>query len=332
MKPKVFIRADGSAQVGLGHLIRCSALAHMLKNDFQVTFYCQKIPELIAADFSKDGFGIIRIREEQKFLDELTTDIIVVIDRYGFDTNYQRRIKGKGCKLVCIDDLHDQEFFADLIINHTPGITSEDYLAQPYTRFALGLEYALLRPAFLEQAKKERAIIKIETVMICFGGSDPKNLTQSVIEIALIFQKFKKIIAVTGQAYQVTEGFRRLITSDARIEHRHALGEEQMLETMLEADLAIVPASGILLEVFCCNCLPLICYTADNQSKMFNYLITKYNIDNFGNNVNNFQHELLYNQLLNFQLPATGSVEVFPRILNNATSNVSKKFNELINK
>ena len=42
---------------------------------------------------------------------------IVVLDGYHFDTNYQTKIKQKGCKLVCIDDLHDKHFVADIIIH-----------------------------------------------------------------------------------------------------------------------------------------------------------------------------------------------------------------------
>ncbi len=59
--------------------------------------------------------------------------IIVVLDGYHFGTNYQKQIKLKGAKLVCIDDMHDKEFVADLIINHIPRITPQDYNVQPFT-------------------------------------------------------------------------------------------------------------------------------------------------------------------------------------------------------
>ena len=51
LKPKVYIRTDGSPEIGLGHLTRCIALAYMLKKDFAITFVCKEIPEKISREF-----------------------------------------------------------------------------------------------------------------------------------------------------------------------------------------------------------------------------------------------------------------------------------------
>lgn len=265
MKPKLFIRTDGNSQIGLGHLVRCTALAHMLKDDFEITFICRLIPNGTVSELKGEAFGCIKIKKEAEFFEQLTSNSIVVLDGYHFDTAYQKQIKSKGAKLVCIDDLHNKEFFADLIINHAPGITTYDYQAQPYTQFALGLDFVLLRPAFLKQAKNQRRIEKIETVLICFGGSDPKNLTQSVLQVVVEFPQFKKIIIVTGGSYYMTNSFKKLIVSENRIEHLHSLNEQQILSAMLESDLAIVPASGILFEVLAVGCIVITGSYINNQ-------------------------------------------------------------------
>jgi UDP-2,4-diacetamido-2,4,6-trideoxy-beta-L-altropyranose hydrolase len=270
MKPKIFIRADGSKNIGLGHLVRCTALAYMLKNDFEISFFCVEIPESISEEIYNSGFGLVELQNENQFFEQLIQKPIVVLDGYHFDTDYQKRIKSKGCKLVCIDDLHEKEFVADLIINHAPGIIPQDYCAQSYTQFALGLEYALLRPAFLEQAKKTRKIDKVETILISFGGSDFLDLTQQTLRIVLEFAQFKTIIVVTGASYNKSESFQQLITSDMRIKHRHAINEQQMLETMLEAELAIVPASGVLFEALAAGLSLISGYYTNNQLSIYN--------------------------------------------------------------
>src|ERR1700744_1135916 len=201
MKPEIYIRADGSSKIGLGHIVRCTALAHMLKDNFKITFVCKEIPEQSKVDLQKSDFELILINTEEEFFKLLDLDKIVVLDGYDFDTNYQKKIKSTGCKLVCIDDLHDKEFVADLIINHAPGVKPKNYKAQLYTQFALGLDYALLRPAFLEQAKKERKIENIKTVLICFGGADFKNLTESTLQTVSQFKEFKNILVITGTSY-----------------------------------------------------------------------------------------------------------------------------------
>jgi spore coat polysaccharide biosynthesis predicted glycosyltransferase SpsG len=161
MLNKVFIRADGSSEIGLGHLIRCNALALMLKNEFQIIFACKEIPIEIFTKISNNGFHIQSIDSEDDFFKILSKDEIVVIDHYGLDTNYQKKIKELGCKLVCIDDLHDKEFFADVIINHAEGILAKDYSCKPYTKLFLGIKYALLRHPFLLASEEENRIISV---------------------------------------------------------------------------------------------------------------------------------------------------------------------------
>jgi UDP-2,4-diacetamido-2,4,6-trideoxy-beta-L-altropyranose hydrolase len=270
MKPELFVRADGNPNIGTGHLVRCISLAHMLKAEFEITFYCKECPESFEEELMEHVFGLIKIRNEEQFFDELDSNTIAVLDGYNFDTAYQRKVKDKGCKLVCIDDLHNKEFLADLIINHAPGVSENDYKTPSYTIFALGPEYALLRPAFLDQAKKQRLIIKVETVMICFGGSDPRDLTQYVLKVILEFEEFKKIIVITGSEFNPSGEFKLLIKSDKRIDYRFSLNEKQMLTTMLEAELAIVPASGIIFEVLAAGCLVVSGYYIDNQLAIYN--------------------------------------------------------------
>lgn len=262
-------------------------------DDFKISFVCKEIPETMFDELTNKGFNVRMITNEDHFFSLITNDTIVVLDGYGFDTEYQKQIKEKKCRLVCIDDLHDKEFVADLIINHAPGIVPQDYQALPQTQFALGLEYALLRPAFLEQAKCNRVIEKIETLLICFGGSDFKNLTQQTLNTVLQFRKFSKIIVITGAAYELTNDFIQLVKSDSRIDHRSDLNEKQMLAAMLEAELAIVPASGILLEIFCVGVPVISGYYVENQLNAAVALNDKGLIYYIGNMLDNYKTKLV---------------------------------------
>ena len=278
LNSKVIFRVDGSPQIGLGHLVRCIALAHMLRTHFQITFICKEIPEQIKKELSENEFPFEHIKEETIFLSQIKPQDIVVCDGYDFDISYQQQIKTKGAKLVCIDDLHNQIYVADLIINHAPGIKPDDYKAQYYTQYALGPEYALLRPAFLEQAKKERNINKIESVLICFGGSDYKNLTASTLKIVVGYNNFKKIIIVTGSAYNYLDSLNLLLKMDKRTVHYNSVGENQMLAIMLESDIAIIPASGLIFEVLASGCYVITGHYVDNQKAIYEGFKTLINI------------------------------------------------------
>ncbi|MGZ5222319.1 MAG: UDP-2,4-diacetamido-2,4,6-trideoxy-beta-L-altropyranose hydrolase, partial [Chitinophagaceae bacterium] len=269
MQTKVYIRVDGSSEIGLGHLVRCLALAQMLKNEFAVHFASFEIPDKMIEEIEQHGFAFSRIRGEDSFFSMLTGKEIVVLDNYFFDTGYEKKIKDTGCKLVSIDDLHDKEFYADLIICQVPDIKPGDYKAQYYTQFALGPDYALLRASFLDQARKQRKVDLVETVLICFGGADNKNLTTQTLEFVLNEKRFKKIIVITGVAFNYLNELQIVIKTDARIQHYHGVNEDKMLELMGMSELAIVPASGILLEVLAVGCKVISGIYVDNQKFVF---------------------------------------------------------------
>jgi UDP-2,4-diacetamido-2,4,6-trideoxy-beta-L-altropyranose hydrolase len=272
MPNNVLIRVDGGAQIGLGHVVRCIALAQMLKDEFQVHFIVKEIPESIIGNIISQGFEFTQIETEETFFKLLTGKEIVVLDNYFFDTAYQKRIKEiSDCKLVCIDDLHDKEFYADLIINHAPGVKPEDYQAQSYTKFALGLDYVLLRPSFIEAAKSERKIDKIEKVFICFGGSDIKNLTSTCLNLLVDEKRFKKIIVVLGASFTYLEEVKKIAEISNVVELYHAISETKMLGLMKATDLAIVPSSGILLEAISAGCLVISGGYVENQKFIYQY-------------------------------------------------------------
>jgi len=96
LKLKVLFRVDGSHEKGLGHLVRCSALAQMIKNDFDITFFCKEIPEDILEGLKNNGFSCDKIDVENKFHNQLNYKTIVVMDGYHFDAVYQKQIKAKS--------------------------------------------------------------------------------------------------------------------------------------------------------------------------------------------------------------------------------------------
>jgi len=330
LKSEILIRADGNNEIGLGHLVRCSALAEMLKNDFNISFFCREIPDKLQREFVAYGFHCQRISNESEFIDQISDNSIVILDGYGFDTDYQKNVKGTGARLACIDDLHDKEFVSDLIINHSPGVKPEDYKSEAYTRFALGLEYALLRPAFIEQAGRIRKNEETETVLICFGGSDRQNLTQKTLQVIAEFPQFNKIILITGPAFNHTKSLMSIVTSDNRISYRHALNEQQMLTALLEANLAIVPASGILLEAICCSNLPLICFYSENQKDLHLYMNNFIGINSFGDNTLIFQSANLRSQLQCIDLKNTQNLTSLRKSMSSSPTNHLNLFRSII--
>ncbi len=267
----VYIRTDGGSNIGLGHITRCLALAQMIQADFDITFYCASIPKETEALIIHLGFTCVKIENESDFINVIAGDEIVVIDAYHLDSEYQKTIKAKGAILVCIDDLNDKEYFADIIINHAPvGTRNNIYKIQPYTKLALGLNYALLRPSFLQAAKSNNKHNgKFSKALICFGGADPKNLSKDIYDLIKADGRFEEIIIVTGQAYTFNNVLEQHLQNDPLVRWLKAINEEEMLNIMKYVDVAFVPSSGILMEVLAAGCLAVSGYYIDNQKHIY---------------------------------------------------------------
>jgi UDP-2,4-diacetamido-2,4,6-trideoxy-beta-L-altropyranose hydrolase len=268
MKRDLMIRTEGSADIGLGHVVRCISLAGMLKDDFKITFVYKNIPASLLDDIHKIGRSL-QIKKERSFFDELSPGTVVVLDGYQFDTDYQKKIKQTGCSLVCIDDMFDKPFYADLIINHAPGITEKNYDALPCTKFALGPDYVLLRPSFLKTGYQPPKTLAYENILICFGGSDSENLTKRTMNVVFGFNQFKKIFIITGSAYKHEKGLLEILKKDKRAEYFHALDQQQMAQLMIRSDVAIVPASGILFEVLATGTTAISGMYTENQKNVY---------------------------------------------------------------
>ncbi len=271
--PKIIIRVDGNFSIGLGHIYRGIALAEMLKDEFDVHFLLRS--DSTFSPVKEAGFdylvlpGDISTQEEPQWFNEnIPRESLIILDGYEFKSVYQKAIKDFGFKLVYIDDLVREHMYADLVINHSPGIKPEDYSAEPYTRFALGLKYAILRPAFLEAAKQKREIDKIDTAFVCFGGADIYDLTLKATKALLQINQINKINVVVGAAYRHKEVY-ALQERQTRVNIFKNLSEKEMLAVMQECNFAIVPSSSILYEVLAVKMPVVTGFYVDNQQKIF---------------------------------------------------------------
>ena len=271
MDREICIRVDGGAKIGLGHVVRCLSLAYMLRDYFKINFFVRELPAVMVEKILEEGFRVVFIREEKDLLGTLQGTEIVVLDHYGLDSDFQKVIKRKGNFLVCIDDIPNKKFYADLIINHAPGIVPEEYKAEAHTQFALGLDYALLRPQFLKIAGEGILNKKVDNLLICFGGSDPHNLTEKVLEVSITEDRFIKITVVLGPAFSKVNHIHSIAENDNRVEVLHSLDENQMVEVMKRARVAVVPASGILMEALAAQCIVISGMYVKNQSYVYNH-------------------------------------------------------------
>jgi UDP-2,4-diacetamido-2,4,6-trideoxy-beta-L-altropyranose hydrolase len=326
MNKTVVIRCDGRPDIGLGHVVRCISLAHMLKDDFYIHFFVLSIPKSLEEEIREMGCEITRLEREDEFLKQVRNNQIVVLDGYHFDSEYQKRIKENGASLVCIDDFHNQHFYSDLVINHAPGITESDYQGEGFTSYLLGPKYALLRPPFLEkQSQKIGGMVqRVQHLFVCLGGSDYENITSQIVE-CMPPHRFQVVI-VTGSVYLFDTELREIIErkrSELDVILKNSLTAKEMRNEMQNADLAILPSSGILLEALSLRLPTISGYYTSNQKEMYqnfekeNLII---GIENF--NIEKLSHILRHSDLQN-------KIDELTRLLNHSA--IGEGSNEIRN-
>ena len=110
----------------------------------------------------------------------------IVVDHYQLDAAWERKLRPYTDKLMVIDDLANRPHDCDLLLDQNyyqnfvqryKGLVPEKCLN------LLGPKYILLRPEFTDARQKLRARDgMVRRLLVFFGGSDPTNQTQKVLE------------------------------------------------------------------------------------------------------------------------------------------------------
>ena len=271
-KPRIVLRADASKKTGYGHFIRSLALAEYLHDGFECCFASFnsdlksltrfQLTEIFKTSIPFAVTGKTLEEYDEDFLAQIHPSDIVVLDNYYFSTEYQQRIKDKGCKLVCIDDMHDRHMICDLLITPSP-LTREDFSLENYTEFHGGVEWAFLRKPFLAPLAVRNIPSKIKSVVMAMGGSDAFNLTDKMIGILHHELPDTEIHAICGESVSISEESKKM----ARIHTQ--LSAEELVELFDNADIGVFPASTVAIEAFSRK-LPVIAgYYVENQKAFY---------------------------------------------------------------
>lgn len=275
---KIIVRADGHTAMGIGHIMRSSALIQILQQVFCCELWTKNPEHVPLADFqvppTVHHFSIDDLREEANALvqEVAAKDTIVVLDGYHFSTPYQQVIKSAGIRLVCIDDIMQYRFLADMVINHAGGIAEKDYDALSYTRLLLGPSYALVKPLFYKGERPKRNLDE-KKILVSLGGADPNNDTDRVLQRITRGNEFSAIHIVAGSA---NKNFDKLNASYGSLGncffHRNISGVE-MYRLMQECGYAVLSPSTICYEYMSLGGVVYLYQIADNQERIRQYFL-----------------------------------------------------------
>jgi UDP-2,4-diacetamido-2,4,6-trideoxy-beta-L-altropyranose hydrolase len=286
----IVFRADSSPEIGMGHVYRLISIIKYLHKDYRCLLVTNNISALPTKDLSSLFFEVIEINQQFKYCtpdkknkeEEIDFDLgfllkgdeIVVIDGYWLGERYRHSVKLTGAKLVVIDDFAEGFFYADMIINHAPCVDKSSYNALPNTKFLLGTDFSIIRPAFLNLARVVTDVKKrSKSILICFGGTDYFDFTSLMLEVVVSTGIFEEINVVVGKGYSYTN---QLVKKyGERIVIHRDLEEVKLSELMAICESAIVPSSTVLYEALAAGCNVVTGYYTQNQKMIYDGFVSK---------------------------------------------------------
>jgi UDP-2,4-diacetamido-2,4,6-trideoxy-beta-L-altropyranose hydrolase len=267
---QILLRADASAAMGTGHVMRCLALLEVLQERGHACCVAQaETTPAIMALLAERGLPVTALPGPAGSAADLAAALAlpadaIILDGYHFDTPYRAGLGGSGKPILAWDDgAPPVELHAALVVNASDAARTEDYADRARgARLLFGPRYIPLRRDIRRLIGRPKPVAG--HLLLTFGGSDPLGLTAPVLR-ALARRFEGRIEAVLGGSVAdlaPAEAAAALVPDRIRL-HRDT---PRIGELMQGARLAISAAGGTLAELAALHTPSLLVVVAENQS------------------------------------------------------------------
>lgn len=274
--PTVLFRCDGGPEIGLGHIMRCRALAFAFEErGWTSRFAVSKATAAYLKD--QDPIVVPEGLEGAPFVKHILQNEKIeclVVDHYGLDAEFEDGAATAGMLLVAIDDLPGRQHRVDVLVDPNPARIFDDYTGYVGPRTDTGSQprllvrsrYAMLRPEFAKARERGqfRMVRRVpRKLLIALGGADPDNFSAQVIEEAPAFR-------AAGVATTLVVGQANLHQASLRQRCRElgvkfVCNPPNLIRMVASADIAISGAGTTCYEFACLGIPTVALIIAENQ-------------------------------------------------------------------
>lgn len=284
--PPILIRADAGARIGLGHAMRCLALAEAWRElGGPVAIASVELPASVAARFERAGVAIEGLAGVEIGSPEDARATIaaarargakwIVADGYALAADYLALLRGEGRLVALVDDHGLAGSPVDLIVNPNAGAGPELYAASR-ARVLAGAPYALLRATFRKGTRRERRFdARPLALLLAFGGSDPPRLSARAVRAAIagpVATGAAVVTAILGPAAENASEVEAVARAAPAGTVRVLRDVDDVAPEYDRADLAFAAAGSMGWELAFRGVPMLVTTVADNQRVVANAL------------------------------------------------------------
>lgn len=247
----VLVRCDGSVEIGMGHVVRCLALAEEMRDRYRCNItFAMRGSELGISEIDKI-FPVIKQKNQSDIFNyegwlkdcikETQAQILIFDARDGFSREALRNIKRLSrVKVAAIEDIEDKRLEADLAFYPpVPQVRRMDWNGFPGELYT-GWEWVILRKEF-DRATVERidnSQLTVPSVLVTMGGSDHYGMTLKAVKALEMLDECFNVNVVLGIGFQHNEELNKLLS---HCKHRFNIHNnvQNMPELMMQSDIAI---------------------------------------------------------------------------------------------
>ncbi len=262
----IIIRVDGSHVLGLGHVMRCLALAHYLRQKrFKPVFICRDYDKNIFKLIRRNGYRVLPIKknlslgedaQRTTLLTKSCGATVIVFDlsnaNFTRDLNkyrlYLTNIGQAGLYLAVIGGINENLgrispfIAANMVIIPYYGVPGSVQKKYERNKLLAGPRYVIFRPEFIKARNNDKKSKKIITlILVTMGGSDPLNLTLKVAAaLRSIAEREISVRIILGASF--AKGIGRKIAARLRSfagKYQIVAGDGKVAKQMSWADLVV---------------------------------------------------------------------------------------------
>jgi spore coat polysaccharide biosynthesis protein SpsF len=232
--------------MGLGHVVRCLALADELHENHGVAVsFAMRASPLASEMVKRRSYRILQAPDGAVFDQEAWlrdcilksgAQILVVDVRDDLSEAALNALAGKGTIVAVLDDLSDRRWAADLAFYPpVPQVRRVDWSGFR-GRLCVGWEWIVLRSQFAESFPP-RDNPKC-SLLVAMGGSDPAGLTLKAVRALDRLDEDFECVVIVGAGFCHRQSLRDLLGQTRR---RFTVREDvsEMSTAMAQADLAV---------------------------------------------------------------------------------------------
>ncbi|MEA2452273.1 MAG: UDP-2,4-diacetamido-2,4,6-trideoxy-beta-L-altropyranose hydrolase [Actinomycetota bacterium] len=194
---RLWVRADGSKSLGLGHITRTLSIAdEAVDHRIPVTYLTAKADGIAQGMVRARGISICDLSSEndRTWIEQVSSGDAVIFDGYHFGDIDFCAAHDAGARTMAIDDLGGI-FNVDVLVN--PNETDgSSYEVSNKTKLLLGPDYALVGREFRKRRKERWG--EHRTLLVAAGSSDHGGLTSRVLESIDARFLFERALVVIG--------------------------------------------------------------------------------------------------------------------------------------